>query len=493
MITSAKTAVETLQFEPLPKQEIFSYLTLEADYAKFIWYCGGFGSGKTYIGSQIANRLVARAPQQIIDGKLTMGRGLIARQTAVDLEATTMKTFWEITDPRSIASHNKTKHLITFKNGHEIYYWGLDDEEKLKSLELGWFWIDEVNEVDERIFTILKGRLRNKTQPKRVGFITSNSEGRNWTYQQFIKGRGIASDEQLQKYFVVKAPSNENTHLPEDYLDVLNSYTGDLHKRYVLASFDVFEGQIFPDFRREIHCVKPFAIPEEWLKIRGIDHGERNPTAILWCAVCPRGDLYFYREYEKTERFVDYHAKRMHTMGGEGEKFAYTEIDPSTKSVRGATGKKVDLEWKEEMKRYEKDFKLRYANNDVNAGIARVHRYLRVDPEVMHPATKTLGSPKIFIFDTLVKTIEEIENYKWKKIMPTSENDPEEKPRKKDDHLMDVLRYIVMSRPDISLGNAVNRFKKLADRVVPNKRDQLLTHDEKLLKQALKNNPRDFI
>jgi len=290
MITSAKRAVETLQFEPLPKQEIFSYLTLEADYAKFIWYCGGFGSGKTYIGSQIANRLVAQCP---------MGRGLIARQTAVDLKATTMKTFWEVTDMRSIAKHNKSEHLITYKNGHEVYYWGLDDIEKLKSLEIGWFWIDEVNEVDENTFNVLKGRLRHKLQPKRVGFITSNSEGRNWTYKQFIKGRGVASQKALDKYFVVKAPSNENTYLPEDYLDVLNSYTGDLYKRYVEASFDVFEGQIFPDFRREIHCIKPFAIPEEWMKVRGIDHGERNPTAILWCAISPKGDLYFIENMRK--------------------------------------------------------------------------------------------------------------------------------------------------------------------------------------------------
>jgi phage terminase large subunit len=29
-------------------------------------------------------------------------------------------------------------------NGHEIYFWGLDDIEKLKSLEIGWFWFDDI-------------------------------------------------------------------------------------------------------------------------------------------------------------------------------------------------------------------------------------------------------------------------------------------------------------------------------------------------------------
>jgi len=56
----------------------------------------------------------------------------------------------------------------------EIYTWGLDDIEKLKSLEIGVFWIDEVNEVDENTFNVLKGRRRKKAHPKRLGMHTSN-------------------------------------------------------------------------------------------------------------------------------------------------------------------------------------------------------------------------------------------------------------------------------------------------------------------------------
>jgi len=324
----------------------------------------------------------------------------------------------------------------------------------LKSLEIGLFWIDEVNEVAENTFNVLKGRLRNKRHKKRLGILTSNSEGKNWTYKQFVLGKGVRTQADLDKYWIIKAPSNENTHLPDDYLEVLNSYTGDLFERYVKASWNVFEGQIFPDFHREIHIIKPFAIPETWKRVGGIDHGERSPSTFVWAAISPSGNIYIYREYSLAGEAVDQHVKNIHELN-RGDKLDYIVIDPSVKSVRGTSGRKIDTEYKEEwIKNFDQVMPLRYANNDVNAGIARLHKYFRIDPERIHPSTKKKGAPRIFYFDTCPQAADDTEGYKWKKISPTSENDPEEKPRKKDDHVLDPIRYIVMSRPDIKQASA---------------------------------------
>ena len=466
-------------FDPLPKQKLFWWHCEENPLAKFIWYCGGFGSGKSYIGSQITIRQAMMNPG---------GRSLIARNTLVDLKATTMKTFFEVLDRRLIKKWNKTENLLTLINGHEIYFWGLDDIEKLKSLEIGFFWIDEVNEIDEIKFNILKGRLRNKRHKKRFGIVTSNSEGKNWTYKQFVTGKGLRSAKDLEKFFVVKAPSNENRHLPEDYLDVLNSYTGDLYQRYVLASWNVFEGQIFPDFEREVHVIPWFKVPDTWIKVGGLDHGERNPTAFDWAAISPAGDIYFYREYALPGEGVDKHVENLF-RANEGDRLEYIVADPSIKSVRGTSGRKVDTEYREE---WEKVFKhkmpIRYANNDVNAGIARMHKYLRVDPKRLHPITKQLGAPRVFIMDNCPILADEWEAYKWKKISTTSENDPEEKPRKKDDHNLDGARYIIMSRPDISIASVHRKIltPKEEKRIDPHGQlmteDQLLEHHKKLFK-----------
>lgn len=476
---------EAQVFVPLPKQTSFLYNLLHNDEAKFVWYCGGFGSGKSFIGSHAAVRLAMSAPG---------GRGLIARNTLVDLKATTMKTFFEVIDPRLIYKWNKTENLLTLINGHEIYFWGLDDIEKLKSLEIGWFWFDEVDEVKPIVFDVAVGRLRNKRQPKRVGMITSNSEGKNWTYKKFIRGVGVRTQKDLDKYYVIKAPSTENTHLPEDYIETLNSYTGDLFDRYVNASFDVFEGQVFKEFRRDIHVIPAFGIPKDWKKVRGIDHGERNPTAVLSAAVSPEGDIYIFREHYEAGQSVDWHAEQV-AEKSEGEYYEYNVCDPSLKSVRGVTGKKVDREWKEAMQEYEPEFKLKYGVNSVNAGIARMHRYLAIDPERKHPITGKMGAPKLYIFDTCPITADELESYKWAKPSSTSEDDPQEKVRKKDDHTTDVVRYILMSRPDKESGTVfTKRNNNGLMAMKPSKRDQVLpTSDEAILENLRKQNPNDFL
>jgi hypothetical protein len=47
------------------------------------------------------------------------------------------------------------------------------------------------------------------------------------------------------------------------------------------------------------------------------------------------------------------------------------------------------------------------------------------------------------------ETIKEFRMYRWSKPAKTSPEDPQEKPIKKDDHLLDALRYVVMARPYI--------------------------------------------
>ena len=49
-------------------------------------------------------------------------------------------------------------------------------------------------------------------------------------------------------------------------------------------------------------------------------------------------------------------------------------------------------------------------------------------------------------------TIKELKNYKYKEWINKKvafENDPQEKPQKKNDHACDALRYMIMTRPDL--------------------------------------------
>ena len=75
---------------------------------------------------------------------------------------------------------------------------------------------------------------------------------------------------------------------------------------------------------------------------------------------------------------------------------------------------------------------VRPAEEDLNAGIARVAQFLHAG--------------KIRIFRECKNLIWEIERYHWARERETVRGISEPRPYKKDDHLCDCLRYIIMSR-----------------------------------------------
>ncbi|MCP3681103.1 MAG: hypothetical protein GY861_00295 [bacterium] len=107
--------------------------------------------------------------------------GIISRGTLVDLKNTTLRTFMEVCDILGLVEGTHFKidrheNRLTFENKSEILFTGLDDVQKIKGIEPGRFYIDEVDEVDPEVFDVFQRRLRNKFTDRRIGFITSNSE-----------------------------------------------------------------------------------------------------------------------------------------------------------------------------------------------------------------------------------------------------------------------------------------------------------------------------
>jgi len=107
--------------------------------------------------------------------------GIISRSTLVDLKNTTWRTFFEVCDILGLECDvhykiDRHENRLTFENGSEIIFTGLDDIQKIKGMEPGRFYMDEVDEVNPEVFKVMQRRLRNKYTDRRIGFITSNSE-----------------------------------------------------------------------------------------------------------------------------------------------------------------------------------------------------------------------------------------------------------------------------------------------------------------------------
>jgi len=405
---------------------------------KFSCFSGGFGNGKTTAGC-LRGLILSGYPGNF---------GLVGRLTYPELRDTTRKSFFELCPPEYYDSQSggvwkSSENYLKLTNGSEIIFRHLDQisEKELLSLNLGWFYIDQAEEVGERVFMILQSRLRLGTVPNRFGFISCNPEPGNWIFNKFKK----PSDEGTlpEDYDLVEATTYENKdNLPQDYIPTLiASFPEEMQKRYIEGLWEVYEGMIFTEFNRRIHVIPPFDIPEGWEKLVSIDHGMVNPTACLWGAIDYDNNLYIYDEYYQPGVVSD-HARTILEKTG-GTEISMWLIDPSTVAK---TREKDGMPWSviEEYEDY--GIYATPANNEKLAGINRVREFMKIDPHRRNPRTGEVSSPRLFIFSNCVNTLTEIPTYQWKKMRSLTERNSPEYPRDYQDHAIDALRYMIMSR-----------------------------------------------
>lgn len=428
-----------LLYEPMAKQAMF-----HASPAKFKCYAGGFGSGKTKCGAAEVIQLALDYPGNFI---------LVGRMTYPELRDTTMKEVLEFpvevngevkhfVNSPLVSNWNKARYDLTLSNGSQIIFRALEDGfHKIKSMNLGAFWIDEATEANEKIWLGLTGRLRRKGC-RRTGFVTTNPEGHDWVWKTFV----AQADED---HFLVTAPSTENHHLPPGYVDdLIKRYPEEWVKRYVYGSFDSFEGLVYKDFQDKYPwVVNDFEIPDHWYRFVGIDHGYRNPTAILWAAVSPEGRLVIYDEFYSAGKLVSELAEIIRAKSGKDQIRLFL-IDPSCNNRDGKTGRSIIDEFSDH------GIYCTPANNEVRAGINRVQEYIKLQN----------GMPLLQILKRCVHLRTELQTYRWKDIRVGAKQDAPEKPLKKDDHLVDALRYIANHAYETPMLKKPNReydYKKL--------------------------------
>lgn len=417
---------------PLPKQEEFI-----TSNSRFTCYSGGWGSGKTFAGC-LRGLMLSSYPKNF---------GLIGRLTYPELRDTTRRTFFELCppeyyDPAQGGEWRKSENHLKLINGSEIIFRHLDQiaEKELLSLNLGWFYFDQAEEIPEAVYTTLLSRLRLNVVPVRYGFVTCNPEPGNWIYHKWKKP--LEEGEPLPDHELIEASTYENKeHLPDDYIASLEALPEEVQKRYVLGRWDVFEGQIYPEFDKRMHVVQPFKIPANWERLVSIDHGMTNPTAALFGAIDYDGNIFIYDEHYSPGIVSDHVTAILKKV--EDNEISFWLIDPSTQAK---TREKNGMPWSV-LEEYE-DYGIYAtpANNEMLGGINRVREFLRKDPKRLHPRTGERGSPRLFVFSNCINLISEFPSYQWKKFRTMTDRNKPEIPRDYNDHALDALRYMIMSR-----------------------------------------------
>ena len=196
------------------------------------------------------------------------------------------------------------------------------------------------------------------------------------------------------------------------------------------------QGLVYSLWNPAKHIVAPFRIPNEWRKIVSIDPASTGVTAAVWGAVSPEGDLYLYREYYERNLVISEHAKNI-LVRNAGDIIDFWLLDPKFGAQKNAETHRTNLSL--------------YRDAGIPARLADVEEDFGVNASLEYVnATVTADSrwPKLFVFPGMKNFIWEIGRYTWDQFHKGPQKGlTKERPRKRDDHLMNAFQYLCAIRP----------------------------------------------
>lgn len=377
------------------------YSFLEDDKHKINLIYGGAGSGKSYTVAQyILLEIIAKHPNKTI---------LVTRKYNPSLKLSSIKLFKELLE-NSIPlpyKERKAEQCLIFPNGCEVYFRGLDDPEKIKSMEFNFIWLEEATEFTQDDYEQLRLRLRKATHDTRNRmFLTFNPIGKHsWIYKHFFQ-------EKQKDTAILHTTYKDNPFLEKEYVEMLENLVNTdryYYEVYVLGKFAELFNVIYDNWE----VIRENQLPKDFDEIiYGVDFGYNNPSACLEIGL-KDNEIYILREiYQKGLTNNDL----MELL----EDFMYSKTAPLY-ADSAEPDRIQELE--------DRGFYVYPAKKSVKDGIDYVKRF------------------KIYISRRCTHTIEEIEQYKWRE---DREGNVLEEPVKLNDHAMDALRYAVFTHGKVA-------------------------------------------
>lgn len=276
----------TITIEPNPKQVEFFKAR-----ARFVGYGGARGGGKSWSIRQKA-RLLA-----LYYGGI---RILILRRTFPELQENHILPMRS--DLAGLAVWKESEKAFSFPNGSRIkfgYCASEHDVDQYQGQEYDVIFLDEATQFTEYQYITLVPCIRGVNDfPKRM-YLTCNpgGVGHAWVKRLFID-RDYREDEDPADYVFISAKATDNPQLMATnpgYVKMLNNLPPGLREAWRDGSWDVFAGQYFTEWDREIHVCEPFRPPAWWRWYVTMDYGLDMLAAYL-VAVDDRGTAYVTRE-----------------------------------------------------------------------------------------------------------------------------------------------------------------------------------------------------
>lgn len=302
---------------------------------------------------------------------------------------------------------NNSAYRIELPNGAQFIFKGLDNPEKIKSIKgVSDVVMEEASEFTLDDYTQLTLRLRDKKHKYKQIYLMFNPVSKvNWTYNAFFI-------KQPKNTVVYHTSYKDNRFLDKvtiENIEELANRNEAYYKIYALGEFATLDKLIFPKYEKRIINKDNISNLKSYF---GLDYGFINdPSAFMHVKIDEQNKvLYIVEEYVRKNLTNDKIANAIIDLG-------YS---------------------KEEIKA---DSAERKSNQELrNLGIKRLSDAQKGPGSVMQ-GIQYIMQYDIVVDERCVKTIEELENYTWKKDKKTNEyiNEPVDSYN----HCIDAIRYAI--------------------------------------------------
>lgn len=400
---------------------------------------GAAGGGKSY--GQLIDALLYAL-------KYPKSKQIIFRSTFADLEKSLIRVSLDLY-PLSIADYNSSKHTWKFNNGSIIDFGYIQYEKDVyqyQSAEYDVIRFDELTHFTEFMYTYMISRCRGaNTYPKRIKSSTNpGGVGHAWVKERFIDigepnvihNCKLETGEEVTRIFIPSLVTDNKFMLEydPDYIKRLDALPEKERKALKYGDWDIYDGMFFPEFKRSIHLVEPFKIPDNWNRYIAMDYG-LDMFAVLFVAIDTKGKAYVYNEIHKPNLIVSEAVQTLKSYMRQN-KYKYIYAPPDLWNRNRDTGKSTaELFW-------EGGVDLTKASNNRIAGWLNVKEWLRVK-KVRHEQTGELYEDSdLKIFSNCLNLIKYLPQLQHDEKEP---NDVATEPHEPT-HITDALRYFCVSR-----------------------------------------------
>ena len=305
---------------------------------------------------------------------------------------------------------NNSAYRIELPNGAQFIFKGLDNPEKIKSIKgISDVVMEEASEFTLDDYTQLTLRLRDKKHPNKQIYLMFNPVSKvNWVYNAFFVKKP-------KNTVIYQTTYKDNRFLDEvtkENIEELAERNEAYYKIYALGEFATLDKLVFPKYKKQLLNKEELKhIPSDF----GLDYGFINdPSAFMHVKIDEENKrLYILEEYVKKGLTNDKLAEAIKALGY------------SKEIIRADSAEKK-------------------SNQELrNLDIPRVIDVIKGPGSVMQGIQYILQY-EIIVDERCVKTIEELENYTWKKDKATNEyiNEPVDSYN----HCLDAVRYAVQDR-----------------------------------------------